>query len=151
IVAVHGYSSRNGRGRSPRCRRCPGRTAVSPGLALKSRVVAALKRSSYALPRQERRLAPGCLPRIPECGRPSCRPSHTVCYPWRMKTDRLPSPPRATVTPSPSLARRCLAAALLPRATTETDLDVEQMQRTLAQLLPPYKVLLHNDDYNSMD
>jgi len=33
---------------------------------------------------------------------------------------------------------------------TQPDLDVERLQRTLARLLPPYKVLLHNDDHNSM-
>src|SRR5437870_2064048 len=41
--------------------------------------------------------------------------------------------------------------AARPRLTTETDVDVEQIQRTLAQLLPRYKVLLHNDDHNTMD
>ena len=56
-------------------------------------------------------------------------------------------------------AEKALGAIMLPawpRATTEappvteTDRDVESLQRTLTRLLPPYKVLLHNDDYNSM-
>jgi ATP-dependent Clp protease adaptor protein ClpS len=38
-----------------------------------------------------------------------------------------------------------------PRLVTETDLDTEKLKRTLSQLLPRYKVLLHNDDHNSMD
>ncbi len=32
---------------------------------------------------------------------------------------------------------------------TETESDV--LQRTLARLLPPYRVLLHNDDHNDME
>ena len=49
-----------------------------------------------------------------------------------------PASERATLAQSP------------PRLTTETEIDVEQMQRTLTQLLPRYRVLLHNDDHNSM-
>lgn len=40
--------------------------------------------------------------------------------------------------------------ASMPRFMTETATDLEQMQHTLMQLLPRYKVLLHNDDHNTM-
>lgn len=34
-----------------------------------------------------------------------------------------------------------------PESPTRTDLDTEKLEK----LLPPYKVVLHNDDVNSMD
>jgi ATP-dependent Clp protease adaptor protein ClpS len=39
----------------------------------------------------------------------------------------------------------------LSRTDVDVDINVEQWQHTLAKRLPPYKVLLHNDDYHSMD
>ena len=38
-------------------------------------------------------------------------------------------------------------ACAVPRATTET----EREQRTIQEILPPYNVMLHNDDHHSMD
>lgn len=34
--------------------------------------------------------------------------------------------------------------------TPQTDVETEELQRTLTRLLPPYRVLLHNDDHNEM-
>ena len=31
------------------------------------------------------------------------------------------------------------------------DIETESRQKTVTRLLPPYRVLLHNDDYNAMD
>jgi ATP-dependent Clp protease adaptor protein ClpS len=31
------------------------------------------------------------------------------------------------------------------------EIDIEELQRLRAQLLPPYRVILFNDDYNEMD
>lgn len=35
--------------------------------------------------------------------------------------------------------------------TPQTDVGTEELQRTLTRLLPPYRVLLHNDDHNAME
>ncbi len=37
------------------------------------------------------------------------------------------------------------------RMTAPTTPDVELDEETLKRLLPPYRVILHNDDHNSMD
>ena len=37
------------------------------------------------------------------------------------------------------------------RMTAPTKPDVELDEETLKRLLPPYRVILHNDDHNSMD
>ena len=34
---------------------------------------------------------------------------------------------------------------------TTTDTDIERFQETLRRRLPPYAVILHNDDHHSMD
>lgn len=34
---------------------------------------------------------------------------------------------------------------------TTTDIDIERFQETLHRRLPPYAVILHNDDHHSMD
>ncbi len=31
------------------------------------------------------------------------------------------------------------------------EIDIEELQRLRARLLPPYRVILFNDDYNEMD
>ena len=37
-----------------------------------------------------------------------------------------------------------------PETGTGTGVDTERMRETLTRLLPPYRVLLHNDDHNDM-
>ncbi len=36
-------------------------------------------------------------------------------------------------------------------STPDVDVDVEERTNTTTVLLPPWRVLLHNDDYNSME
>ncbi len=42
-------------------------------------------------------------------------------------------------------------APVAPAAPTQAPPQTERDQETRRRLLPPYKVILHNDDHNSMD